>query len=164
MRGALVGSSTFRLALVYMALFGTSVLILLGFIYWSTAGTMTRQIDETIEVEIKGLAEHYRNDGLTGLSAIIARRVSSPTGGSAIYLLTDNTHDPMVGNLDRWPAVKRDQGGWLEFRLGARGEAIHQARARSFEKGRRDAATRMAGYFRRHFRQRGQASWLTRRV
>jgi len=131
-RGAL-GSSTFRLALVYMALFGTSVLILLGFIYWSTAGTMTRQVDETIEAEIKGLAEHYQNDGLTGLSAIIAQRVSSPAGGSAIYLLTDITHDPMVGNLDRWPAVEHDKGGWLEFRLGARGEAIHLARARSFQ-------------------------------
>lgn len=131
-RGAM-GSSTFRLALVYMALFGTSVLILLGFIYWSTAGTMTRQVDETIEAEIKGLAEHYRRDGLTGLSAIIARRVGNPTGGSAIYLLTDIIHTPMVGNLDRWPAVQADADGWLEFRLGAQGEAIHMARARSFQ-------------------------------
>lgn len=131
-RGAM-GSSTFRLALIYMALFGTSVLILLGFIYWSTAGTMTRQVDETIEAEIKGLAEHYRSDGLTGLSAIIARRVSSHAGGSAIYLLTDIVHTPMVGNLDRWPEVPVDADGWIEFRLGAKGEAIHMARARSFK-------------------------------
>ena len=27
-------SSTFRLALIYMLLFGSSVLVLLGFIYW----------------------------------------------------------------------------------------------------------------------------------
>jgi signal transduction histidine kinase len=126
-------SSSFRLALIYMALFGVSVLILLGFIYWSTAGTMTRQVDETIEAEIKGLAEHYRSDGLTGLSAIIARRVSQPGTGSAIYLLTDAHHKPVVGNLDRWPLVEADADGWLVFELGSRQEGIHQARARSFQ-------------------------------
>ena len=50
-------SSTFRLALVYMALFSVSVLLLLGFIYWSTAGYMVRQTEATIESEITGLVE-----------------------------------------------------------------------------------------------------------
>ena len=110
-------SSTFRLALVYMALFGGSVLILLGFIYWSTAGTLLRQVDATIEAEIAALAEGYRSDGLTGLSAVITRRVSRRPGGSGIYLLTTLANRPVVGNLDRWPAVEPDVDGWLNFRL-----------------------------------------------
>lgn len=130
---SMLRSSSFRLALVYMALFGVSVLILLGFIYWSTAGTMTRQVDETIEAEINGLAEHYRSDGLTGLSAIIARRVSRPGTGSAIYLLTNAQHKPVVGNLDRWPRVEADEEGWLVFELGSPDRGIHEARARSFQ-------------------------------
>ena len=68
----LLRSSTFRLALVYMALFATSVLVLLLFIYWSTARHMSAQADATIEAEIAGLAERYRSDGFVGLTALIA--------------------------------------------------------------------------------------------
>ena len=53
----LLHSSTFRLALIYMVLFGASVLLLLGFIYWSTAAYLTQQTDQTIEAEIAELAE-----------------------------------------------------------------------------------------------------------
>ena len=56
----LLSSTTFRLALLYMALSVGSVVVLLGFIYWATAGYMDRQTDETIEAEIRGLAEQYR--------------------------------------------------------------------------------------------------------
>ncbi len=45
---------------MYMVLFATSVFILMGFIYWATAGYMSSQTDETIEAEIVGLAEQYQ--------------------------------------------------------------------------------------------------------
>ena len=48
-------STTARLALIYLALFGASVMVLLGFLYWSTAGFMSRQTDATIDAEITGL-------------------------------------------------------------------------------------------------------------
>ena len=67
----LTRSSTFRLALVYVTLFSVSVLILFGFIYWSTAAYLANQTDVTIEAEIAGLAERYESDGLIGLSAQI---------------------------------------------------------------------------------------------
>ena len=56
----LLSSSTYRLALLYMALFAGSVLVLLGFIYWSTVAFTSEQVDTTIETEIVGLAEQYR--------------------------------------------------------------------------------------------------------
>src|SRR5262250_2471620 len=71
----LLRSSTFRLAQIYMALFGASVLVLLGFLYWATAGYMLRQNDETIQAEILGLAEQYRIRGVPGLTAVIADRI-----------------------------------------------------------------------------------------
>ena len=67
MRASLLRTSTFRLALVYMVLFAGSVLILLGFIYWSTVTYMAEQTDATIRAEITGLAEQYRQRGLNGL-------------------------------------------------------------------------------------------------
>jgi len=127
-------SSTFRLALIYMVLFSTSVLALLGFIYWSTAGYMSRQADETIEAEIKGLAERYETDGLTGLTAQLADRLAEQQpGDSSIYLLTDQKFTPLIGNIIRWPTAQKDQGGWLNFRLGgAESKRAHRARARAF--------------------------------
>ena len=131
----LLHSSTFRLALIYMALFGASVLLLLGFIYWSTAAYLTQQTDQTIEAEIADLAEHYRMTGLAGLTTLISERLSRKPAGSAIYLLVDKHLDPLLGNLDRWPRGVQIQDGWLDFRLegpGADSTDIHQARARVF--------------------------------
>lgn len=131
----LLRSSTFRLTLVYMALLGSSVLILLSFIYWSTAAYMAQQADATIEAEIAGLAERYRSDGLTGLTSVIARRSSRKPGGSSIYLLADLFLNPLIGNLDRWPTVPETEDGWLNFRLEGADDAagdVHRARARAF--------------------------------
>ena len=48
----LLRSFTFRLALTYMALFGTSAILLMLFIYWSAATYMARQSDALIQSEI----------------------------------------------------------------------------------------------------------------
>ena len=127
-------SSTFRLALIYMGLFLVSVLLLLGFIYWFTAGYMVRQTDATIEAEISGLAERHNLAGLAGLSTLLTDRLARRPAGSAIYLLTDPHYKPLVGNLDHWPKVTPTNGGWLNFQLHGphlRGDE-HWARARAF--------------------------------
>jgi signal transduction histidine kinase len=127
-------SFTFRLALIYITLFGVSVLILLGFIYWSTARYMVHQTDATIEAEIAGLAERYRIGGLAGLTSLITQRLSRKPGGLSVYLLTDNDYRPLIGNLDRWPKIPVGPDGWLEFRLEqlGRDDDVHLARARRF--------------------------------
>jgi len=133
--GNIVKSSTFRLALLYVLLLGTSVVILLGFLYWSTAGYMDRQTDATIQAEIQGLAEQYRRRGLKGLSAIITERVARDSAGASVYLLTDDRWQPIVGNLDRWPAATADAEGWIHFRLRERGPdraEEHAARGKVF--------------------------------
>ena len=129
-------SSSFRLALIYMALFGGSVLMLLTFIYWSTAGYMAKQADATIEAGIAGLAERYRTSGLSGLTNTISERVSRKPGGYSIYLLADDDLRPLAGNISRWPPGRATQDGWLDFRLEGEGwpaGEIHRARARAFQ-------------------------------
>ncbi len=131
----LLKSSTFHLALVYMLLFSASVLLLLGFIYWSTAGYMARQTDATIEAEISALAERYRLTSLDGLVRSINERLKRNPQGSFVYLLTDSSFRPIVGNLDRWPHIPAGEGGWLSFKLeqaSLGGEEVHRARARTF--------------------------------
>ncbi|MDX1593577.1 MAG: ATP-binding protein, partial [Gammaproteobacteria bacterium] len=134
-RATLLASSTFRLALRYLALFTTSVLVLFAFLYWSTAAHMARQADTTIETEITGLAERYRERGLAGLTRAIQRRIEARPTGSAVYLLTDPAQRPLVGNLDRWPDSTPDEAGWIAFDLerGTDGDGpVHRARARVF--------------------------------
>jgi hypothetical protein len=125
-------SSTFRVALVYVVLFGNSVCVLLAFIYWSTAGYMARQTDATIEAEIVGLAEQYRSRGLEGLSAVLRERVARNPDGSSIYLFATPDRQALAGNLNRWPEVEPDESGWVTFPLFERTErgesGPHQAR------------------------------------
>lgn len=133
---AILASSTFRLALLYVVLLATSMLFLLGFVYWSTAGFMARQTDATINAEIRGLAEQYRRSGVRGLTTVIAERLQRDPGGAGLYLLADETGQPLVGNLNRWPTEPIAPSGWMDFRVrdsaaGARAEPGRSEAARA---------------------------------
>ncbi|MGB5602628.1 MAG: HAMP domain-containing sensor histidine kinase [Gammaproteobacteria bacterium] len=130
----LLRSSSFRLTLIYMVLFAGSVLLLLGFLYWSTVGFMARQTDATIETEITGLAERYREGGLSSLINILQQRIERDPDSSSVYLLASPSFKPLAGNIDAWPDVETGSDGWLTFafkdtRAGGR---VFQARARPF--------------------------------
>lgn len=136
MRANLLRTSNFRLALVYMALFGASVAVLLTFMYWSTAGYMSQQTDETIEAEVTGLAERYRLTGLAGLTEVIRERLARDPNGASVYLLADFNFMPLLGNLRQWPVAESFGDEWLEFKLpdqAAEGRVGHIARARHFQ-------------------------------
>lgn len=131
-----LSSSTFRIALLYVALFTASVLVLFSFIYWSSVRYMADQSDAAIRTEINTLSERYEHRGLAGLRHLISNRIDrqQPTGTS-IYLLTDPLGRVIVGNINRWPKVAV-QDGWLSFNLEARDHdesGLHPARARQFQ-------------------------------
>jgi signal transduction histidine kinase len=121
---------------MYMVLFATSVFILMGFIYWATAGYMSSQTDETIEAEIIGLAEQYQRQGLNGLISVIRERVARDPNGKAVYLFTARDFIKLAGNIDEWPDDGEVQDGWLNFTLdqslGWSSETPRPARARVF--------------------------------
>ena len=129
----LLRSSTLRLSILHMAAFGLSVLVLLWFIYSSTAGFMERQTDETINAEIQGLAEQYGQLGLTGLIRVIKSRVAKDKNGSSVYLLTDWKFNPLAGNLPEWPKFKDTGSGWFDATLeDTEGLEPHRVRMRYF--------------------------------
>ena len=130
----LLRTSTFRLALLYMALFAGSVLLLLGFIYWSTVSFMANQTDATIEADIQGLSEQYQERGLDGLVATIRERLERDPDSSSVYLLVSPNQRSIAGNLSSWPAGPPDRDGWLgfDFRDPRADGRVFQARARPF--------------------------------
>ncbi len=133
-RHRLLRTSTFQLALVYMALFASSVLLLLAFIYWATAGYMARQTDATIQADIAGLAEQYSRRGLDGLIEIIEERLKRDPDGASVYLFATRDFRPLAGNLSAWPDVPTGDDGWLafEFRESGTDDRLFKARARPF--------------------------------
>jgi signal transduction histidine kinase len=110
------------------------VLILLGFIYWSTVTYMAEQTDATIRAEITGLAEQYRERGLIGLEKTISERVERDPDSSSVYLFASPKRAPLAGNLSAWPDVLPAADGWLnfEFKDPRAGGRVFQARARAF--------------------------------
>lgn len=107
-------TATFRLAFAYLCLFAVSVMLLLGFIYWRTAGFMATQADETILAEGQGLIEQYKRRGIMGLRTIIVERASRP-GQRTLYLLSFGDA-PLAGNLSRWPTDAAETAkGWINF-------------------------------------------------
>ena len=130
-------SIAWRIAVGYAVLFGASVLALLVFIYVSTEGFMTRQMEAVIEAEVQGLAERYRVGGVRGLRALLRDRVQRNPASSSIYLLADPGFRVVAGNLSNWPRAARGAEPWIEFELYATDESdgreVHRARARHFQ-------------------------------
>jgi signal transduction histidine kinase len=111
----LLETSTFRLALAYLALFGVSALILLGFLYVATTRILEQQTTETIQAEITGLKEQYRAEGLGRLRQVIQARSAAQPAGAGIYLLANQLGIPIAGNLPEWPATGPGPDGWVNF-------------------------------------------------
>ena len=132
----LLNTSLFRIALVYLLLLGITLAVLLGLIYWSTAGLIERQTDETVQAEIRGLAEQYRAEGLVRLMEVVRER-SGPQGSREnVYLLAGPNFQPLAGNLTHWPGDVVAEDGWTEVTLARRDDpsgAPHVIRGRTFE-------------------------------
>ncbi len=123
-------TSTFRLAAIYLVVFAISTGAVLGYVYWNTVVLLQDQTDDTIGAEVQGLAEQYRQRGLTGLLDIIKERSTENTG--SIYLFTNFVGRRLAGNLDGLPVGAVGKEGWIEFPYGVRtknGRDQHIARA-----------------------------------
>ena len=68
-------SSTFKLALIWIGIFGALVLALLAYVYWSTAAYVREKADRAIAAEETILRNVYDSAGRDGLIAAIKDRV-----------------------------------------------------------------------------------------
>jgi len=75
-------TTTFRLSLTYLALFSAAAIVAIFYIYWNTTVLLSRQLNQTIDAELKGLAEQYRAGGLDQLDqdAVTAPRMEEGDG------------------------------------------------------------------------------------
>ena len=105
-------SSTFKLALICIAIFGAIVFALFGYVYWSTAAYVRGRADHAIEIERSLLRQAYTDGGRSALVAAIAQRIADKRFEGAFYLLADAQLSPLAGNLPIWPLASGEADGW----------------------------------------------------
>src|SRR5215471_15177492 len=80
-------STTFRLALISIGVFGAIVIALFGYVYWSTASFVLSRSDSAIEVESATLRNVYQANGRESLIKTIEQRSAAAPLEGSVYLL-----------------------------------------------------------------------------
>jgi signal transduction histidine kinase len=109
-------STTFRLALISIAVFGAMVIALFGYVYWSTTKFVLSRSDSAIEAERAMLHNVYDSGGRSALTVAIEQREAVARFQGGIYLLADRSFAPIAGNLKEWPSALKADGEWAEFK------------------------------------------------
>jgi signal transduction histidine kinase len=128
-------TSAFRLAAIYLMVFGATVGLGFVLVYQSTVGVIDRQTRQTIVAELGRLSDQYRAGGLNRLVRVIEATSRQESRREEIYLLTDANFEHIAGNLTQWPKhAPTDE--WFEFpieRADQARRAPRQAMGRTFQ-------------------------------
>jgi len=95
----LLRTSSFRLTIAYAGLFGASVLILFGVIYWATNIYITRSLDTAIDSDFTELTNSFETGGRGLLVQELESRVREMPRGPMHYLLQDRNANSITGDL-----------------------------------------------------------------
>jgi signal transduction histidine kinase len=131
--GKLLRTTAFKLTLVYLTVFALFAAFLLVYFAWNTRRLITEQITQTVDAEITGLAEQYRQGGIRRLVFIVDARSRRP--GSSLYLVTAPAGEGLAGNVGSLPGGTLNSTGWVETayrRLDDPDGNEHHALARVF--------------------------------
>jgi signal transduction histidine kinase len=109
---AYLKSAGFRFAALFAVLFLAAILGFALMLWWGTAGTLSRQLDDVIRADAIGLQEAWRGGGTSAVKEAIGERLAVDIDDHAIYLLMDGTGQRVAGNLDRWPPAAEAPGSW----------------------------------------------------
>ncbi len=115
--GRLARTTSFRLALLYTAVFAGSVGILFAFVFINTSVFAERQVEAAIEAEVRGFQDTYQRTGISGLVQAINRRMDPNIRTDGIYLLTDTNRNRITGNLASWPRDTVADDLWVNFSI-----------------------------------------------
>ena len=108
-------SSTFRLAILYVCLFGASVAALFGYVYWSTTTYIKKRYDTMVAADSRELLGTFARTGREGLIRELRSHEATAPADGDVYILAGGDYTPIAGNLKDWPVVARAGDGWVEF-------------------------------------------------
>jgi signal transduction histidine kinase len=130
-------TTAFKLSLLYIAVFTVMSGVMLFYIADNTDNLMSEQVVQSVDTEMKTLADVYVRGGIRDLVETIDQRSRHPD--ASLYLLVDFAGNALVGNIARLPTtVLEEADGGLRrvryTRLGQDNEDVErQAMVRTFE-------------------------------
>jgi signal transduction histidine kinase len=116
-------SSTLKLALISIGVFGVAIIALFGYVYWSTADYVRSRSDRAVAAEYAVLQGAYARGGRDAVEAAIAQRISDGSSDGRFYLLADSSLRPLAGNVPAWPPALAGGAGWDSVGAGDQGGA-----------------------------------------
>jgi signal transduction histidine kinase len=130
-----LGSSPFRIAVVYSITFAVGAAALLGAVYFAVSQVVDGSTDNLIEAEVQGLHEQELVLSRSDFIELIEQRSQDQDVRGAVYLLVDPQMRPVAGNVPAWPKEAANQGKWMQFKVTVPfGDETreHEMRAKSF--------------------------------
>jgi signal transduction histidine kinase len=113
-------TTSFRLALMFLALFGAASLILFGFVYWQTAGYLARGIDDWLASEMGSRAAADPAE----LNRQIAGRIILDPGERRPFELLDPTGHWIAGSVATLPSPLPAMDRVFDFTVQRGGQPV----------------------------------------
>ncbi len=131
-----LGSSPFRIAIVYSIAFALGAVALLGAVYFAVSEVVDGSTDNLIEAEVQGLREQVLVLSRSDFIELIEQRSQDQDVRGAVYLMVDPQLRPVAGNVPAWPKIGADQDKWIQFKVSVPfGDETreHEMRAQRFK-------------------------------
>ena len=109
-------TASFKLAAVYVVLFGISVAVLGAIIYFTATAALDHQERTRLQSEAEALLAEYRRDGFEELMEEIRARARSQVAGGFDYTVLNQSGARVFGDIPRfglkagWTHLKRPTG------------------------------------------------------
>ncbi len=130
-----LGTSPFRIAIVYSVVFACGAALLLGAVNFAVSRVVDGSTDNLIEAEVQGLREQVLVLSRGDFIELIEQRSQEQDVRGAVYLMVDPQLRPVAGNVPAWPKIDASEGKWINFKVAVPyGDQtrIHQMRAQRF--------------------------------
>jgi signal transduction histidine kinase len=108
----LLRTTAFKILAAYLLVFVVYAGFVIGWLGFATQQMVTDQITETVEAEVRGLAEQYAIGGIRRLVEVVEERARRP--GASLYLVASFTGETIGGNIGELPAGTLERAGWIE--------------------------------------------------
>jgi signal transduction histidine kinase len=110
-----IRSASLRFAALFGIVFALSAMAFVGFLWYSTAGLLDRQVEAAISADAQGLVERWSEGGIPALILTIQERMNENVDDDAIYEVTDPLGSTVGGNMGRWPSAVKTPGVFYEL-------------------------------------------------
>jgi signal transduction histidine kinase len=130
----LLSTTAFKIIAAYLFIFVLFAGVVIGSLGFATQRLFTDQITETVEAEVRGLAEQYAIGGIRRLVNVIDERARRP--GASLYMVATFSGEVVGGNIGDLPPGTLGLHGWIETDYRRADEtapaALHRALAQVY--------------------------------